>query len=55
MSAISRSSSSIYPTEIVNIDAELSSYLMNQMPANYIYNGVESLNELEELRKAAAE
>lgn len=55
MNAISRSSSSIYPTEIVNIDAELSSYLMNQMPANYIYNGIESLNELEELRKAAVE
>lgn len=53
MTSISRCVSQIYPTEIINIDAELSQYLMYQMPANYIYNGSSSLDELETLRKAA--
>lgn len=53
MSAISRCSDQIYPTEIINIDAELSDYLQNQMPANYIYNGESSLDELEAMREAA--
>lgn len=53
MTAISRCSEQIYPTEIINVDPELSDYLQNQMPANYIYNGASSLDELEELRAGA--
>ena len=55
MTSISRCSSQIYPTEIINIDAELSDYMQNQMPANYIYSGESSLDELEALRVAATE
>ena len=55
MTSISRCSDQIYPTEIINIDAELSDYMQNQMPANYIYNGESSLDELEALREAATE
>ena len=53
MESISRCSDQIYPTEIINVGAELSDYLQNQMPANYIYNGDASLDELEEMREAA--
>ena len=53
MESISRCSEQIYPTEIINVGAELSDYLQNQMPANYIYNGESSLDELEELRISA--
>lgn len=53
MESISRCSDQIYPTEIINVGAELSDYLQNQMPANYIYNGEASLDELEEMRDAA--
>lgn len=53
MTSISRCVSQIYPTEVINVDAELARYIMYQMPANYIYNGVSSLDELEALRKAA--
>lgn len=53
MKSISRCADQIYPTEIINIGAELSDYIQNQMPANYIYNGEASLDELEELREAA--
>ncbi len=50
MESISRCSDQIYPTEIINIDPELSDYLQNSMPANYIYNGASALEELETLR-----
>lgn len=53
MESISRCSEQIYPTEIINIGAELSDYMQNQMPANYIYNGDASLDEMEELRLGA--
>ena len=53
MTAISRCTDQIYPTEIINVSAELSDYLQNQMPANYIYNGEAALDELEALREAA--
>ena len=54
LTAISRCTDQIYPTEIINVSAELSDYLQNQMPANYIYNGEAALDELEALREAAA-
>lgn len=54
MEDISRCNDQIYPTEIINVSVELSDYLQNQMPANYIYNGEAALDELEALREAAA-
>ena len=53
MQSISRCIDQIYPSEIINVDAELSDYMQNQMPANYIYNGETALSELDELREAA--
>ena len=53
MQSISRCIDQIYPSEIINVDAELSDYMQNQMPANYIYNGETALSELDEIREAA--
>lgn len=53
MSQVSRRTSSVYPTEIINIDAELAQYIMYQMPANYINNGESALDDMEAMRQAA--
>ncbi len=53
MAQVSRRTSSVYPTEIINIDAELSQYIMYQMPANYVNNGESALDDMEAMRQAA--
>lgn len=50
---VSRRTSSVYKSEIINIDAELAQYIMYQMPANYINNGESALEDMEAMRKAA--
>lgn len=53
--SISRSASSIYPTEILNLSAQINTYINNEMPASYVYNGERALDDLESYRKAALE
>ena len=53
MENISRCVSQVYPTEIINIDADLAQYLMYSMPANYIYDKDSAIEEMERYRKNA--
>jgi len=53
MESISRCVSQVYPTEIINIDADLAQYLMYSMPANYIYDKDSAIEEMETYRKNA--
>lgn len=52
---VSRRTSSVYPTEIINVDAELAQYIMYQMPANYINNGESALEDMEAMRVAVVD
>ena len=48
-----RDSGRVYPTEIMGLSSELFDYITQNVPANYLFYGDQSLEEMDTMRKAA--
>ena len=44
----------IAPNEVINVDSAIFDIIVSKMPANYIFNGMAALEELEKIRQEAA-